>query len=123
MSTDDNITPFPVKPKPTAKGVVTVVHDSSRCRHPRFEVDNKLAEVTCGACKEKLNPIWVLIQLAQEDDRLRDQWAEMRAEIRLLGERTRAKCEHCRKMTRVRIRAGYTEVRALVDKIKAEESP
>lgn len=122
MDDIDNIVHLPKKPKPAATGPLTVVHSYGKCQHQRVEVDEKLAEVRCTDCNEKLNPVNVLIMLSREDDRLRDRWAVMRAEIRLLGERTRTKCDHCGKFTRVKLRANYQEVREMTEKIKAEES-
>ncbi|MGQ4661323.1 hypothetical protein [Lysobacter sp. F6437] len=122
MNDDGKIVSLPRKAKPAAEAALTVVHNYGKCQHRHVEVDEKLAEVTCTDCKAKLNPVHVLAMLSREDDRLRDRWAGMRAEIRLLGERTRVKCDHCRKFTRVRINASYAEVRELTDRIKAEES-
>jgi hypothetical protein len=119
---DDNVTQLPKKAKPAAEAALTVVYNYGKCPHAHVEIDEKLAEVVCSDCKEKLNPIWVLTMLSREDSRLRDRWAGMRAEIRLLGERTRTKCDHCHKFTRVKLRANYEEVRALTQRIKDEES-
>lgn len=118
---DDNVTHLPGRPKP-AHDALTVVHGFGGCGHRRFTIDERHAEVTCSDCNEKLSPMWVLVQLAQEDNRLRSNWAGMRAEIRLLGERMRVKCRSCGQFTPVNSRAKTEEIRALAEKIKAEES-
>ena len=113
---------------PTAKRTkvevppLEVVH-SYQCRHGRFLVDEKKAEVECGLCHEKLNPIWVLTQIATDDRILRDRWAGMKAEVQLLTERVRTKCDHCGKMTRIRSNVRDMDLRALAEKIKAGEAP
>lgn len=120
---DNKIKSFPVKPKLAAKAPLTVVPTRyDACRHNQVLVDEKLAEVECADCGAKLNPMWVLINLAHEDSLLRTNWAGMRAEIRLLGERTRTKCQHCGKMTRVSIHGSDQKLRELAQRIKAEES-
>lgn len=122
MSDDEKIVQLPTKPKPGAKGALTVVR-YSRCRHLHTLVDEQLAEVKCADCGEKLNPIWVLARLGDEDDRIRNLWARMRAEVRLAAARTRVKCRNCGGMTPVDSRASDHVLRELADKIKAEESP
>lgn len=118
----ENVTRLPRKPKPAAESQLTVVHGFGGCQHQHVEVDERLAEVLCVDCKVKLNPIWVLTMLSREDDRLRDRWAGMRAEIRLLGERMRTKCRHCDKFTPVTVRANTQEIYELTQRIKREES-
>ena len=120
---DDTVVRLPTRTKPTDDSPLKVVHKLGKCRHMRAEVDERLAEVTCRDCGEKLNPIWVLMQLATEDRILHDRWAAMRAEVRLLGERTRVKCRHCEKFTPVPSQARVTDLQALAEQIKREESP
>jgi len=47
-----------------------VIHARSaferKCKHTKFIVDESLNEVECGICGEKLNPIWVISQMAKE---------------------------------------------------------
>lgn len=112
---------LPVRPKPAAEAPLQTVHTYGKCRHLHTLVDERAAEVTCADCGEKLNPIWVLTQLATEDRILRDRWAAMRAEVRLLGERTRVKCRHCSQFTPIPTRARSEDLRALAERIKREE--
>lgn len=98
-----NVTELPVANRSVLRepnAVLEVVH-SYKCQHGNFQVDEKSAQVTCGLCKEKLNPIWVLMQIATNDRVLRDHWSTMRAEIELMKPRTQTKCKHCQKLTPV----------------------
>ncbi len=98
-----NVTELPVKKRATPldpHNPLEIVY-SYKCRHGDFEVDEKAAEVTCGHCKEKLSPIWVLMEIATNDRVLRDRWSTMRAEIELMKPRTQTKCKHCQKLTPV----------------------
>ncbi|MCC8495780.1 hypothetical protein [Xanthomonas hortorum] len=119
----DNIVQLPKRTKGNVTGPLTVVHNYGGCRHAHTEVDEKKAEVTCRDCGEKINPIWLLMQLATEDRMLRDRWASMKAELRLMGERVRTKCQHCGQLTRVSIRANASELQKLAGEIKREEAP
>lgn len=92
---------------------------SYKCQHGNFLVDEKNAEVECGLCHEKLNPIWVLNRIATEDRILRDRWAGMKAELQMMGDRVRTKCDHCGKMTRIRSNVRTMDLQALAEKIKA----
>lgn len=120
--TDDKIINLPSKPKPAKDNTLTVVHNYGGCQHRHVEVDEKLDEVTCRDCNAKLNPIWVLRMLAFEDDRLRDRWAGMRAEIRALGGRVRFKCQRCGEWNRLMPRASSEDLRESAERIKREES-
>ncbi|MDQ7996083.1 MAG: hypothetical protein AAGC76_09540 [Luteibacter sp.] len=98
-----NVTELPVKPRSVLSDPNATLElvQSYKCQHGNYQVDEKAAEVTCGRCKEKLNPIWVLMQIATDDRVLRDRWSSMRAEIELMKPRTQTKCKHCQKLTPV----------------------
>lgn len=66
-----------------------------------YVVDEKLAEVECGKCGAKLNPMWVLAQIASHDRRLHEAQARYQDEQKRLAERSKTKCQHCQKMTRI----------------------
>jgi hypothetical protein len=66
-----------------------------------YLVDEALAEVECGKCGAKLNPMWVLVRLANEDRRLNESQRRYQEEMARLNERERTKCEHCGQMTRI----------------------
>lgn len=84
-------------------GLKTVEHWSrfNKCKHIQVLVDEQLGHVECEKCGEKLNPIWVLTRLAREETR----WAYERKQLEETTEKynakSRCKCEHCGKMTKV----------------------
>lgn len=119
----DNITRLPRRKKGEPMGPVDVVLNYGGCQHAHVQVCEKEAEVTCGDCGKKLNPIWVLMRIATDDRVLTDRWARMRADIRLMGERTRVKCRHCKQFTPVYSRATVNEVCQLAERIKRDEAP
>lgn len=121
FDTDQNITVLPVKKREVGENVLSVVHHNT-CWHPHFEVDEKLAEVTCRACGEKMNPMWVLIQIAHNERVLRDRLLSLRTECRLLEGRVRTKCEHCKKMTRIHSNVTNAETQKMSDQIKKENA-
>lgn len=86
------------KPIPEDRSLAIVYR---KCWHGPYEIDEAAAEVTCKACGEKLNPMWVLKQLAQKESRYHEAAARYQGEMKRLGERSRTKCEHCSRMTRI----------------------
>lgn len=107
MDDGDNIKTLPVRfkgPLPPAR-TLFVPHEvgKSGCQHypGHFIVNDSLAEVTCGDCNEKLNPMWVLGQLARRDGNFADAHARYHEQMKRLSERTSTKCRHCGKMTRI----------------------
>lgn len=118
---DDNVLALPGRKRPKGKGPLTVVMRTG-CHHGAFEVDDRAAEVTCGLCGEKLNPIWVLHRIATDDRVLRDSWLTMRAEMALLRERKRCKCEHCGKMTPVRLNLSAHALETMREAIRKKDS-
>lgn len=103
MSSDDNVTQLPVKAKLDKGRVLEVVPEwqYGKCRHTRFEVDKALAQVTCRDCKERIDPIYALVQLANSETKYHDLHARYQDEMTRLGTRQKTKCQHCNKMTRV----------------------
>lgn len=77
------------------------VEKPERCSHENFIVDNKKAEVECGQCHEKLNPMWVLTVLTDRDHRYHESHSRYQEEMKRLEDRVRTKCQHCDKMTRI----------------------
>lgn len=69
--------------------------------HVTYSVRPGHTEVECGECRTKLDPMWVLIQLAGKES----EWARRRAaaaeEFKRLRERKRTKCDNCGAMTRI----------------------
>ena len=75
-----------------------------QCKHLQVEVDEQLAEVVCTACGEKLNPIQVLARYAREESILYRRIEELKQTRETLEKRSRCKCDHCGRMTRIWIR-------------------
>lgn len=68
------------------------------CSHPRFIVDKRLNEVECAVCKERLNPIWVLGQIANQESRVADRRNRLIALVKKLSSKVKYKCRSCGKM-------------------------
>lgn len=100
---DDNVTHLPIKPKIDSGRVLEVVREYQygKCRHVRFEVDKALAQVTCRDCKERLDPIFALLQLADQETKFHNLHERYQDEMTRLGNRQKTKCQHCQKMTRI----------------------
>ena len=119
-----NVTELPVTKRVTPlepNAPLQVVH-SYQCQHGAFLVDEKAAEVTCGRCKEKLNPIWVLMQIAMDDRRLRDHWSTMRAEIELMKPKLQTKCKHCQKLTPIPTNVKTWDIQQRASEIRRRQA-
>lgn len=92
---------LPVKQRATDTGKVLQVVHGMECFHRRFLVDETKAEVECKDCGEKLNPMWVLRQLAQRENQYHEYHARYHDECKRLAERSKTKCQHCGQMTRI----------------------
>jgi ribosomal protein S27E len=84
--------------KPVPEDRMLVV-EPRKCFHGPYVIDEAAAEVTCKACGEKLNPMYVLAQLASKESRYHAAAARYQDEMRRLNERSKTKCRHCQKMT------------------------
>ena len=105
----DNVQRLPVRFKKAAPEERTLlfpheVGKRDKCYHEQFVVDQAKAEVECGTCGERLNPMWVLQQLTARDSRFHDAHRIYNETMKRLDERVRTKCDHCGKMTRIRRR-------------------
>ncbi len=74
---------------------------TSHCRHNKWYVDETLAEITCGICEQKLNPIWCLVQQAKTERRLKWRFDELQTLVKKSEDKLRCKCQKCGKMTRI----------------------
>lgn len=89
-------------PRPEAERSVIRKHPEPRsCRHDVFHVDERHGEVVCGDCGEKLNPIWALLQVAQQESHYLRMHKRYTEEVKRLSERSRTKCQHCGHVTRI----------------------
>lgn len=104
---DDKIVAIPIKHRDSVGDKVLELvpeYQLRKCRHTRYEVDRALAQVTCKDCKEKLDPMYVLVQIAHGETKYHDLHARYQDEMGRLSNRTKAKCEHCSRMTRISTR-------------------
>lgn len=104
---DEKVSKLPVrfkKPLPEERTLL-MLHEVPKvgCQHlfVQYIVDQALAEVECGACGAKLNPMWVLVRLACQDRRYEEGQKRYQEEMKRLSERERTKCGHCGKMTHI----------------------
>lgn len=103
---DDKIKQIPVKfknPKPDDKFLVV---ENRKCLHYNgpFLVDDSLEHIECGQCGEKLNPMWVLRQLANKETTWHLSLERYRDAMKRLDEKQRCKCQNCGQITRIRIK-------------------
>jgi hypothetical protein len=78
--------------------------DRSPCmfRHKGpYLIDEKLAEVECGTCHARLNPMHVLGELARQETQWHNYRRSYHDQLQRLRERSRTKCEKCGQMTRI----------------------
>lgn len=107
MDEDDKPVRLPVrfrKPEPEDRVIVGMREvQAMACNHlfATYVIDEAAAEVECGRCKAKLNAMWVLNRLANEDRRYVESQARYQQENARLSARQKTKCEHCDKMTRI----------------------
>jgi hypothetical protein len=74
----------------------------AKCFHQHgFLVDERAADVTCATCGDKLNPMWVLLQLMHKEHRWHALHERYQDEMQRLAERERTKCQHCGQITRI----------------------
>lgn len=74
------------------------------CTHKYVLIDPDLEYVQCRDCGEKLNPMQVLYRAATEETRLYYRIKEMHKWEKKYKEKSRVKCQHCNKMTPVRVK-------------------
>ena len=110
MSDDgDNVFKLPVTKRPINDAPIRTVltTGSKKCPHAHVEVDEKLGEVECSDCKAKLNPMWVLGELARKYKERLGNYRQLVVQSRIISQRLeqkqRCKCEHCGRLTRIRI--------------------
>jgi hypothetical protein len=111
----DDVTKLPVKFKhpPSGERTLEVVDRfGSGCNHSftivegevrqiTYLIDEAAAEVECSVCKAKLNPMWVLARLAHNETKYHETARRYHDEMKRLAERSRTRCDHCGKMTRI----------------------
>ena len=100
---DDKITQLPVKPKADTGHLMLVPPPADGCRHfpASYEIDVDGGKCKCKKCGGEVSPWFVLEKLMHHEstwNRTREAYQD---EMMRLKERSRTKCDHCGKMTRV----------------------
>lgn len=75
---------------------------ASKCQHQRFVLDERLQAAECGDCGEKMSLFYVLKFLAKNIKYLEHKKIEAMQMIKIADERTKFKCDHCHKFTRLK---------------------
>lgn len=99
-------------------GVVINFTRRPQCRHNSIIVDESLEQVICKICNERLNPFFVIKEMMKNSELWKRQKAEANLAREQAEKKTRTKCQHCGKMTKVKVHVKYDDVmlRALEDK-------
>lgn len=74
-----------------------------QCGHINVIVCEDMLEVRCADCDTLLNPIWVLARLARAETKWSYERDKIIAMRKALDARTRTKCNHCGKMTAIKV--------------------
>lgn len=106
MADADNISRLPVRfkrPSPEDRTLVRPweVGRDDKCMHQTFVVDEKKLEVECAVCGERMNPMWVLVRIATKEHSIHEASRRYKDEMARLADRSRTKCDHCGKITRI----------------------
>ncbi len=68
------------------------------CQHQKLIVDDEADRVKCADCGKKLNPMFVLSRFAKKERLRFARIAELQRLEDNYRQKTRFKCEYCRKM-------------------------
>jgi ribosomal protein S27AE len=108
MIDDDNgpsdIIPFPKKKRKGDEGkMLEIVRYDGGCDHHRttFRLRDGETELECARCGTKVDPMFVLRELANQESRWFDNRERYQDEMKRLDERKKTECEHCGRMTRI----------------------
>lgn len=72
-----------------------------KCKHRDVTIDQSLYYVKCNICGETIDPVYFLHSIAMEENVLKWKISELKEELEKLKNKTRCKCDHCGKMTRI----------------------
>jgi hypothetical protein len=100
----DKVTRLPVIGRSRDLALELVHYDPQHpCSHRRvsYRLREGEAEVECGGCGTRLDPLFVLKQLAIEDSLWKQRQRAAVKTAEELAERRRTKCQHCGRMTRI----------------------
>jgi len=109
--TDHTITPFPKKKRETKGDSDAVFAVQERtCWHDKFIVDEKLEQVECADCGERLNPMWVLKRIATKEDSARRSLEKLHGALRDAKQAKRWKCGHCNGMNDITAKMRFRAI-------------
>lgn len=101
----DKVTRLPVIQRTRDMALELVHYDPKQpCSHKMvpYRIREGEAEVECGGCSTRLEPMFVLRQLAIEDSLWKQRQEAAVKTAKEHAERKRCKCQHCGQMTRIR---------------------
>jgi hypothetical protein len=75
--------------------------EGSTTRQAQYLIRDGEMEVECGLCGTRLDPMFVLQKLAREESQWQRHRQQHLDEMKRFNERSRTKCEHCDRMTRI----------------------
>lgn len=99
---DKKVTRLPVDNKRKGNGPFLVGEEPLECRHTgKFKISLAKETCKCMDCGELLSPMFVLSRLMHRES----QWIRNREryddEMKRLDARSRTRCRHCGKMTKI----------------------
>lgn len=74
-----------------------------------YLIDDSAASLKCEACGQELSPYWVLGEMARAEHRYKRLIEEYKRQRALVEDRTRTKCEHCNKMTKIYLKVKMND--------------
>lgn len=71
------------------------------CEHRRVYADERKNTLTCRDCEAEVNPVWYITMLVQHWNLVESRKKSAEAAVAEAQKRTRTKCQHCGRMTRI----------------------
>lgn len=82
--------------------------DTKKCQHYNVSIDSKLMNLKCKDCDESVNPvIWIkdhIHYFAALRQRSEEKSQKAKADLEELKSRAKTKCDHCGKMTGIKLK-------------------
>lgn len=110
---EDKVKRLPIRfkaPPGSDAPILKIVSDWGQCQHRHwpgtlrpvtYNVREGETEVECGCCGTRLDPMFVLRVLAGRESEYERRRRVAAEETKRLNERSRTKCEHCDRMTKI----------------------
>lgn len=102
---DDKVKRLPVAHRAHDVALELVHYDPKQpCSHTQcpYRIREGEAEVECGGCGTRLEPMFVLRQLAIKDSLWNQRQQAAIKTAKEVSARVRTKCQHCGQMTKIR---------------------